>query len=198
MRSQIVIISTGFMDTVNDANPGGAVTNIASTTGDGFSGQLGGRTEYSERDIRSAAVDLLGGEYQYVQFKATATKAPAKGLLAFWDVASMPGYVVTNDEPTGVSLIAGITLNAVTKGNYGFIQVSGRATCQVAAAAGTAAAVGVPMFATADGSATVNCLASTATTISPAELGQFVGTAETAPTNGSLTVVQLRGLTRRA
>lgn len=198
MRSQIVITSGGFMDAVNDANPGGAVTNIASTTGDGFSGQLGARTEYSERDIRFQTNTLFGGEYQYVQFKAGATKAPARGLLAFWDVASMPGYVVTNDEPTGVSMIAGITLGAVTKGNYGFIQTAGRATVQIAAVAGGAAAVGCALFATADGTATANALALGSTAVTAGNIGQFIGTAETAPTNGSLTVAQLRNLVKRS
>ena len=79
---------------------------------------------------------LYGGVYMYVGTLATSTAAPARGTIAFWRAAELPGgatqgYTVTADAQPTTSLpayIAGVFINAVTKGNFGWIQVAGVAS----------------------------------------------------------------------
>jgi hypothetical protein len=139
---------------------------------------------------------LYGGIYQYVQFSVAATAAAKQGLLAFWSTDTT--YIVTNDEPTGVSDIAGICLNAVTKGNYGWIQIAGKAQVQYRASiTKVTPALGDLVLAAALGSVTpgvVDILAD-ATNITSVQarmmLGIVVGTAPV-QTAGALGTVRLR------
>jgi hypothetical protein len=113
----------------NDPLPGQSVSS--GTGAPQYGGQVGCRVCLGNDDpaiVNSISPVLYGGIYQYVQFLLTATKAAAQGLLAFWSTDST--YIVTNDEPTGSSDIAGVCLNSVTKGNYGWIQIAGKATVQ--------------------------------------------------------------------
>lgn len=119
-------VTGGFLNAVNDAAIGGGP---ADALGQGLAeGQLGVIVGY-DRDQISRAYDssvgtLYGGLYQYVKFKAGTTASNARGQIIFWD--DFDDYVVTPDAAaTTEAFIAGITLNAVTKGNYGWIQVAG-------------------------------------------------------------------------
>ena len=79
---------------------------------------------------------LYGGIYMYVATLSTATASPAVGSIAFFTGASVSGsasvpYQVTSDAQATTTLpamIAGIFINAVTKGNWGWIQVAGVAS----------------------------------------------------------------------
>jgi hypothetical protein len=80
---------------------------------------------------------LYGGVYLYVGTLATATAAPARGLCAFWPAANLPNgatpqFTVSSDaQPTTAipGYIAGVFINAITKGNWGWVQCAGTASC---------------------------------------------------------------------
>lgn len=139
---------------------------------------------------------LYGGVYRRVKVNGGTFK---RGQLVFWDfTANMPYAAVTNVEPTGVSLIAGVIVNAdagVTAGNYAWIQTDGLATCLFRATITKAGAVGDAIYAAAQGAgadnATVDNLAD-ATTLTSVQLRHFVGIAKEAPANGGLKQVFLK------
>lgn len=168
-------------------------------------------TETEANNYSNTTVGTLHcGRYMWVQLDSSAVKsgngALQVGQLLWWKT---PGsYIVTNVEPTGASQLAGIFLNnnttfPVTPGNWFFMQVvaPGRASIKMRATiSNTGPAVGDAVFtagagAGADaslsddigGTGTPPTLANIANYI-----GRFIGIAETAPSNGSLTVVQIR------
>lgn len=191
--SQIVRESNAKLNLVNDPTPG---QSVASGTGAAqYAGLLGSRVALGPKEIRfdAATGTLFGGIYMYVQAKAGSTANAARGTLAFWDVTATESlYVVTPDaKPTAAipTLIAGVWLNAVTAGNYGWIQVAGRAsvlfdTAVTAAAAGNW--VTAKVSPTTAGSADVGAAAGVVT------LAAYLGVAETLPAVSTISVVQLR------
>ena len=92
---------------------------------------------------------LYGGWFQYVQFYSGSTAANALGRPVVWayDQVTVAGnvyaafqqYIVSPDGNSALRTgrFAGIALNAVAKGNYGWIQVRGLATVRYATLAGT-------------------------------------------------------------
>jgi hypothetical protein len=193
--SQIGKVTTGLLNTVNDALPAQIVSSGTGLAR--YSGQLGQRVALGPDEVKfsSAIGTLYGGVYQYVRIAAAST-ALLRGRLLFWDTSVSENlYQVTAVEPTGVSLIAGVALNVITPGNYGWIQVAGRATCLFRAALTKAAAVGDLVLAAAQGAgadnATCDVLAD-ATGLTSVQMRHLVGVAEEAPTNGGLKIVRLR------
>ena len=81
----------------------------------------------------TAVGTLYGGEFQYVQSFLTSTASPAVGTPAVWawDQANgcFESYIVSPDAGSAVRVgrFAGVYINALTKGNYGWIQVTGKA-----------------------------------------------------------------------
>ena len=61
-----------------------------------------------------------------MQFKSNSTNVNAGGNIAFW--SDRATHVVTPDATGNLGQVAGVILEAETKGNYGWIQVAGRAT----------------------------------------------------------------------
>lgn len=195
--SQIGRVTTGLLNTVNDT-----LVAQSSNTGTGqsrYNGQLGQRIALGPDEVKydSSVGTLYGGVYQYVRFKSGDATVPAVGLLCFWDLAVNEDlYQVTTVEPTGTSRVAGVILNAVTGGNYGWIQVAGKATVKCIATLTAAGAVGQSVFTGAAGVGTDNAKVDTiaaATAITPLTLARFIGIAETAPSNGGLCIVRLKG-----
>jgi hypothetical protein len=190
--SQIHRMVAAGLNAANDVLPG---QSVASGTGAAqYLGEVGARVALSPLDIRfvSATGTLFGGIYQYVITASGAAAAPARGTIAFRDLSVAESlYQVTSDaKPTAAipTLIAGIFLNAVTKGNYGWIQLSGRASVLFDSAI-TAAAAGNPV--TAKISAAVASTADVGavdTLLSPVTL---LGVAETLPVLSTISVVQL-------
>lgn len=142
--NNIDYVSPGLLNLVNDPVCGGLVSS-----GTGLSprlGQLGKKLHMTQDEAYAryggskvingvALPQLYSGIYQYVQFYASSTASNAQGQVVFWRPASATqsldgyqNYIVTPDAPTVPSMIAGITLNAVTKGNFGWIQIAGEAT----------------------------------------------------------------------
>lgn len=152
------------------------------------------------------------GRYMWVQMDSSAVITGngklTPGQILWWKT---PGsYIVTNVEPTGATKIAGFFLNTnntglypVTPGNYFFMQAlaPGRASIQMRATiSNTGPAVGDSVFAAGAGAGADASLADdiggtgTPPTLANIALyiGRFIGVAETAPANGSLTVVEIQ------
>jgi hypothetical protein len=114
--------------------------------------------------------------------------------LPFWN--DYENFIVTMDEPTNAAMIAGIVLNAVTAGNFGWIQITGKANVLFRAATTKGApAIGDGVVAAAAGAgasvATADVLAD-ATGITSLTLSRFIGTAIAAPAGGAVSLVQLK------
>lgn len=129
---QPVRISTGYLNTVNDAVAGQSVAPLAGLPSF-HTGFLGSAVAMAAKDAaaRASVNPLYGGIYQYVQFKAGTTAANIRGGPVYWSNAE--SYVVTPDVPTGVPEFAGISLNAVSGGNFGWILVEGKTHCHALA-----------------------------------------------------------------
>lgn len=89
-------------------------------------GQLGKTTQITQ-PTNTAAGDEAGRTkvYRLVHTDSSMTVAPFKGAVAWWENKSR--YRVTT-AATNRGARAGVFQNAVTKGNYGFIQIKGPAT----------------------------------------------------------------------
>jgi hypothetical protein len=131
-----------FLNDVNDTASGGAIVSLPS----GAPSPQVSQTIPGDRivldDVTAALVSdatvgtLFGGVYMYVGTLAAATAAPVRGAIAFWRSNELPGgttqaYTATSDaQPTAAipAYIAGVFINALTKGNFGWIQVAGVAS----------------------------------------------------------------------
>ena len=200
MKSTNILRTSGSIwnlpTAMGDQYPGSSTQGYTNQPNQ-YSGQLGAWEDlnYSAAQARSAptatnAVTLQAGRYQYVQFYASGT-AYASGQVLYWKDET--NYIVSNVGATATSAnIAGFCLGLVTQGYYWFMQISGVAPAQYAASVtGTVIGEGVYIVvntntvdaltdATADATAGVNKL--------------FVGIAKTAPANGAIGLVYIRGL----
>lgn len=193
LSQQIDRVTTGFINTVNDALPG---QSVSSGTGAArYTGQLGSRLALGPDDIRSSpAGTLFGGVYQYVQLAAGSTAIVA-GMLLWWDLSVAENlYRVTAVEPTAGGCFAGIALNVITPGNFGFIQTDGRATVKFRATVAGTKAIGAVVIMALAGAGVDNALADTATdatSVSATILKKVIGQAETAPADATSSVIRL-------
>lgn len=132
VQNQSPRVTTGFLNTVNDPSPGVPLVSPSGSIVQPYTGQVGGDTYLSAADaLKLSDVTNTGtlfeGIYKYVQFLSTSTAANARGQVVFWNNRSQ--YIVTPDAAVGnLGKVAGICLNVVTKGNWGFIQVAGKAS----------------------------------------------------------------------
>ncbi len=186
---------SGLLNAVNDAASGGIVNSVSGIQQARNPGQLGGFYYLSQAEASSRygalAAPLYSGLYQYVQVVATSS-APARGLAACYSVLptsytnSLQNYIVTaTNTAENQSFFAGIFLNAITPGNFGWIQVAGVATVQYKA--GATGAIGDMISLDATPTNTFVDLAQTATTA--ALLKIMVGTAIVAPSTGALAAI---------
>jgi hypothetical protein len=153
-------LTAKFLNNVNDSVSGGAVVSLPAGVGaPPVSGtQPGDRIILDDASALAlsdtATGTLWGGIYEYVQTLAGATANPAVGTAAFFRAADVGGatpYLVTSDaQPTTAvpTYWAGVFINAITKGNFGWIQIAGIANCLfdstiTAAAAGNSVTVRV-------------------------------------------------------
>lgn len=140
IRNQTVYVTTGDPETVDDA------VMYAK-------GQLGGRVTVKQPGPPGApgAEEHRDKTYQYVQTDSSMSVSPFKGAVAWWKDKTK--YQVTTDlTALGRGRIAGIFQNAITKGNFGYIQTQGPAVVKFVdapAAVPTAAGLSVIPSATA-------------------------------------------------
>ena len=182
-----------YLNDVNDAEVG---SNIASAVQARFAGVLGKLLQVTRDEALGlsdlAIGTLYGGVYQYVQFKAGSTVANARGQVVFYSSdADRGNYIVTPDPTTVLTGFAGITLNVVSKGNYGWIQYVGVATCLCKATV-TDVTLNDPAFVVSD-SSIGKVDANTVASITAAQLAVRIGTFWEAPANGGLKKVLLSG-----
>lgn len=134
-------LTAQYLNTVNDTVAGGAIVSVPTgAPAPPVSATLPGDRivldDPTALGLSSPTVGtLFGGVYMYYGTLATATQAIARGAIAFFRQADVGGaasiYQVTsdsqpaNDHPT---YIAGIFINAITKGNWGWLQVAGAAS----------------------------------------------------------------------
>src|SRR5215467_8245291 len=129
-HTEIAHLSSPFLDSINDAFIGSG--SSTGTGGQPYPGQLGAFMELTEAQAAAmsttpATQTLHCGIYQYVQFTGTQTSTNVANQIYVWKTRG--SYIVTSDvATTGAASMgewAGISLNAVTKGNYGWIQIAG-------------------------------------------------------------------------
>lgn len=184
-----------LLNAVNDAAPGGIVNSVSGIQQSRNPGQLGSIYYLSQAEATSRygalAAPLYSGLYQYVQVVATSS-APARGLAACWSVLptsytnSLQNYIVTaTNTAENQSFFAGVFLNAITPGNYGWIQIAGTATVQYKS--GATGAIGDVISLDATPTNTFVDLAQTATTAALAKI--MVGTAIVAPASAALSLI---------
>lgn len=181
---QGVLLTAKALNDVNDTVSGGAIFSIPSgVQAPPYSQTLPGDRIILDDATALALSDttvgtLYGGTYQYYGTYASATAAPALGAGAFYRAADLPPavsnlYRVTSDAQATAAiptLIAGVFINAITKGNWGWIQTGGVVSCLFDHTI-TAAAVGNGVT----------------TKISPTTAGSFdVGAALAATTAGAI------------
>lgn len=125
-------LPTGYLNSsAGDPAPGVPLTSPSGSIVQAYAGQVGGRLSIDTNEASAlsdpAASTLFAGIYQYVQFYLSSSGSNARGQIVFWQTRST--YIVTPDVTAATQgLIAGITLAAVTKGNYGWIQIAGKAS----------------------------------------------------------------------
>lgn len=197
--SPIIRVSTGQLNSVDDALIGG----VSGGSG-GFSkyaGQLGKRLVVDQSQIgllSDAAVGTLyGGVYQYVRLSEDAD-APVVGEVAFWDLTEPYGaYQVTDDPSQGATdgtTLAGVFINAITPGNYGFVQVLGVASVLYTNPV-TASGIGNPVVVVASGSPAGVALVDQVSSVSNPSL--LLGWGITAGVAETLGLIQLNPLAVR-
>lgn len=136
-------LTAKFLNDVNDTVSGGAVVSLPS----GVQSPQVSATQPGDRIILddasaialsdTAVGTLFGGIYEYVQTLSTATASPAVGTAAFFraaDIVNPPvtPYLVSSDANPSTAIptyFAGVFINAITKGNFGWIQIAGIANC---------------------------------------------------------------------
>jgi hypothetical protein len=127
---------------------------------------------------------LYEGTYQYVQFKLGQTGTTVAGGPMYWD--DPDNFIVTADVPTNGMGFAGMALNVVTKGNYGWILVRGKALAHFGVVTKATPAIGDPISTSTIGNFDDVDTAPTALIIA-----RYVGIGIAAPSNNNSSLVWL-------
>ncbi len=204
--SKILTITNGTgMNRINDASPG---MSVSSGTGQIKFDTLGGRIILGPDEVLydTSIGTLYGGIYQYIGQRLTDATAGAIGLLCFWDpTVTEDLYQVSTLETIGgtaggltANYFAGCFLNTLTLGNYGFIQIAGKATVKFRSVLTGTAAIGSSVYAAGAGAGADNATADTlATAAAPtfAQVAQmqqrYIGQAEAIPVAGAASIIQM-------
>jgi hypothetical protein len=204
LTKQAILLTARFLNDVNDTVSGGAIFALPSGVQPPQWSQTipGDRLvldDASALALSDTAVGTLnGGIYMYVGTLASSAGSPQRACIAFFRGVDIGGsgsvYQVTSDVQPISSVptyIAGVFINNITKGNFGWIQVAGAASVLFESAL-TATSLGVWVTAkigpTTPGSA--DCGAAASTTTLAALLGVAIGTPVTSTVS---TVMLTRG-----
>ena len=190
-------LPTGFLNSAGGDPAPGLPLSTAQASGSiiqPYAGQVGGKLSMDTLEAAEMSdptqFTLFAGIYQYVQFLSTSVAANARGQVVVW--SNRANYVVTPDVTAATQgLIAGITLATITKGNYAWIQIAGRAFVKYKSAltAATPAAGDLiildqtPTFAADD--------PTQSTALTPLQEKSKLGTAGVAAIAGSVLAVDL-------
>lgn len=190
-ESPVIRVSTGLLNTVNDD----VIANQAGITGvSKFGGQLGKTLWVSSEQIGqmfdSTVGTLYAGAYQYVLVAAGQTIAA--GDLLYWDEgAADTTFTVTKAVDTttkNYASVAGFALNAISAGNYGFIQIAGKATGRYVASITGTKQVGAQVMASVATAGRVDVIDAAITGLTQQN---FLGWALALPADGALGTIQL-------
>lgn len=126
-RQVALTITTGDPETVNDG-----AARVESQAG-GWVGQLGGYVNLKQPSgvgVGAAGVESYREkEYRYIRVDSAVTVAPYRGAIAWW--YNKARFLVTTSPTNRRGAIAGVFQNAVTPGNYGFVQTAGPGTTKL-------------------------------------------------------------------
>lgn len=192
-RINSLFLVSGFLNNEDNASQGGdaGLAGVPGQLGQVYAATFADALRLSKTSIGT----LYGGLYQVVKFKSTSSTAPARGGLCFWEA---PGttYTVTPDTSAVLETnIAGVYVNAPTKGNYGIIQVGGLASVLFRASVTSNQASDIVVQLTTTNTADAIADA-TGSWISGGVKGlkNIIGSAFAAPSNGAISTVLLKGL----
>lgn len=168
----------------------------------GSQDDLGKRICIQEREAIAYSLTtvgtLYGGIYQLVQVSSAATAANvAVGKAAFLQDGAAnvgaQGYVVTDEaHEDAVGLIAGVFLNSITPGNFGFIQVHGKASVLFNGVL-TDNTLGDIVVVKGAGDGTFDAIAA-GTAVTSVIMSKYIGNAIQQPVISVLKTVQMRPL----
>lgn len=183
-------VTTGYLNTVNDAAIGGIVASPSGSIIQNYAGLLGGILTLGAKDALKVCDTSIGtlyaGDYQYVKFLDASTK----GMVMSW--SDYDNFIVTGVTTAGNSgKIAGIALSVVSAGQYGFLQVAGKATVKFRAALTKVALDGDLVVIDSTPTPAGDVIAD-ATALLSQVVKTIIGVALEAPTNAGLKLVQLR------
>lgn len=189
-RDESLWLSSGFLN-VEDTSSQGGYSGQAGVPGD-----LGHIAAYNRvfalQLSKTATGTCYAGLYQKVQFKSTSTATPARGSAYFW--SDRANFIVTPDGTSAAEGdFAGVGLLANTKGNFGVIQIAGKASVLFRATVTDKTNGNIILQLTTTN--TFDAIAeSTGTYISGGVKGlkNIVGTALEAPTDGGVNLISLR------
>lgn len=186
-----------YLNQVNDPAPGVPLASPSGSIVSSYPGQVGGiltldaKTALKLSDTVNVGT-LYAGLYQYVKFKADSTASNARGQVVFW--SDFDNFEVTPDAAAAMNgKVAGITLNAVTKGQYGWIQVAGKASVKFGTVTKATPADGDLVVLTATPANTADA-PEEATSVTSAVLKRAMGIALEAPVTDAVKLVLLRYL----
>jgi len=176
-----------------DASPG---TTAASGSGAvSYPGQVGAIIQLTEQMANQLSAPSGGfatlheGLYQYVQFLTTSTQANAGGNIAFW--SNRLTKVVTPDATGNLGQVAGVILQANTKGYYGWIQISGVATVNFKSSLTPATPAAGDLVIVDQSASTVGTCDVAQTTLTAAQERSVLGTAITAAVGSTPSTIDL-------
>jgi hypothetical protein len=190
--SLIERVAARFLNDVNDTAIGGSPAAVSGLSP--VPGQLGDLAYLSAAQALQLSDTAVGtlyeGLYMYVQMDpAAVATGTVRGGLVFWK--DFENYIVGIDAPTvpNLSLVGGVALNVVSKGNYGWVQTAGKASVLFAAAVTDATAGDLVIVDQTPGKV-ANTLAD-ATAILAKMARSVIGVAITAPANNTVSLVSL-------
>ena len=186
---QTAILTSALINTANDTQPGSSFTS--PTGGQIYAGLIGQTVQLSEAMAQNYSSVLHGGVYMYGQFLTGSSALNAKGQIVFYDtLAHAKSRIWTPDPPTALTQIAGVTLNAVTAGNFGFIQIAGLATvlCKATVTDTTLGDIGFVVSDSSLGKVDANTPGSATAAQQAVKIGKFYE----APANAGLKLLEIQ------
>jgi hypothetical protein len=199
-------VTTPALNSVGRVGDPGAGTPVTTSQVSGsivqeYKGMIGGKLTLSQADAArlsdTATALLYGGVYMYVLFYASMSSTVVRGAVVVWvdtSAVSPTCYTVTADGSAARNnFVAGVALNATTKGYYDFIQIAGLASVKFGASLTAATpAVGDAIFVSGTVASPQLADDMAGSTVTTTLLKQRLGAAEkTAPTASGTSLVLL-------
>ncbi len=177
---------TRFLNAANDASPGTSVSgSVQAVTGQlGAIQILNADQALLASDGTTGVATLYEGTYQYVQFKTGQTGTTVAGGPMYW--SDPDNFIVSADVPTNGAGFAGMALNVVTKGNYGWILVRGKGIANFGVVTKATPAIGDPIS-----TSTIGIFDDVDTTPTALIIARYVGVGIAAPSNNNSSLVWL-------